>query len=94
MTARSSFDSSVVSANTTLVASNQSAANTAQETVNVTGVNANANPQRGASDAVMTATKNANIAYQVAKFNASQAHQAAVAVAKSTLRATGDVNPI
>ena len=95
MTARDTFYASVKTAEATKLSTLQAAATAAQEQINVTGVNAGANPQRGgASDAVIAATKAANIAYQVSQYNAHAAAQAAIAVARDTLRATGDLNPI
>ena len=94
MTARDTFYASVKTAEATKLSTLQAAATAAQEQINVTGVNSGANPQRGASDAVIAATKAANIAYQVSQYNAHAAAAAAIAVARDTLRAGGDLNPI
>jgi hypothetical protein len=91
LTARSTFESTVAASNPVLVASNQSAANAAQETINSVGVNAGNPTGRGVSAAADLTIRQANAAYIAAKAASAMAQQATIQVARDTLAATGDV---
>lgn len=93
MTARDTYVNSVATALTAKVATNVANANTHQETINASGVNAGNPTGRGAGSALMTATANANAAYAAAKLNAEMVKQIAIQAAKDTLRSTGDTAP-
>lgn len=93
MTARDTYVSSVKTAATTQSAAVQSAVVTAQETVNISGVNNNNNPQRGANAAAVTAIANAGKALIAALQLAEMNKQVSVQSAKDTLRSTGDTAP-
>jgi len=92
LTARSTYENSLATSNTTLVNSNQANALTCQETIAKLG----AHPSGGTSlaagvsagqDATIRA---ANATYIAAKATACAAQQSTIAVAKNTLRNTGD----
>ena len=93
MTARDTYTSSVKSAAASQVVTVTSAETTRQESVNASGVNVGYNLQTGNYANYAAAVKAANIA----KFNslnaAEAAKQATVAVARDTLKATGDLAP-
>ena len=89
MTARDTYIASVKTGENSKVATNIANANTAQETINVTGVN----PARGASAALIAAVNSSNAAYAAARLNAEMVKQVAIQAAKDTLRAGGDVHP-
>ena len=93
MTARDTYVAAVVSANLTKAATNVANSNTAQETINASGVNAGNPTGRGAGSAVMTATANANAALAAARVLAEHNKQVAIQAAKDTLRSTGDTAP-
>jgi len=92
VTARSSYESTCSSSNTTLQTTNQQNANTCQESISTLG----AHPTGGTSLAAGVSAANdakirtANQTYQVAKATACMTAQASVENAKNTLRATGD----
>jgi hypothetical protein len=83
------------SAANTRVNSNEQNALTYEETVNNVGAGPNGGTSlaTGVTAAQALTIKNAAIAYQVAKDAACRAEQAAIQVAKDTLRATGDYAP-
>lgn len=93
MTARDTYNASVATALATKVASNTNNTLTAQETINVTGVNAGLNPARGASAAFDAAVRTSNATLYAARKVAEMTKQVAIQAAKDTLRATGDSHP-
>lgn len=88
MTARDTYQASVVTAKVAKVATNIVNANAHQETINNVGVNAGANPQRGVTAANDVIIRAANVAYNVAKNKAEHDKQQAIQVAKDILRQT------
>lgn len=93
MTARETYASSVKTAAQTKTATVSAAETAAQETINASGCNVGYNLQTGNYANLATATKNA-IAAKLASVNAAEAaKQASIAVAKDTLRQSGDLGP-
>jgi hypothetical protein len=66
----------------------------AQETINASGVNVGYNLQTGNNPNYVAAIKAAALAKANSLFAAEAARQAAIAVARDTLRATGDLGPV
>jgi hypothetical protein len=95
MTARSTYEGTVNTSNTTLVSTNITNALTCQETINKVG----AGPNGGTSLATgVTAGQDAtiraaNVTYREALLSAEKARQASVQAARDTLANTGDVGP-
>ena len=93
MSSRDTFTSSVKSAAATQVASVTAAQGAFQETINQSGCNVGYNLQTGTYATFAAAVKAANLARLVAVNAAEAARQGTIAVARDTLKATGDVAP-
>lgn len=93
MTARSSYEASVKSAGQTAITTLIAAETTKQETIAASGTNVGYTHQSGNNANLLAAVKAAAQARWLATYNAEQAKQAALAVARDTLRATGDLAP-
>lgn len=99
MSARSTFEAVVApsavpgSAANVRVATNQTNALTAQESINAVGVNIGANPAFGVTAAHDATIRAANATYQVARATACATEQSTIQVAKDVLRNSGDVGP-
>ena len=94
MTSRDTYNSSVksaVAAKTATITANQT---TAQETINANGVNVGYTLQTGNYANFAAGVKAANQAKRDADFAAEQTKQAAIMVARDTLRDSGDKAPL
>ena len=91
MTARTTFDASVKSAESSKLATLMVAANTHQEAINAVGVNIGANPMLGVTAAHDAIIKAANVTLQTTAQKAEHDKQVAINNARATLQATGDV---
>lgn len=94
MSLRDTYNSSVKSATVTKTATLLANETTKQETINASGVNVGYNLQTGTYSTFAAAVKAANQSKRDSDFAAEQARQAAHAVARDTLRATGDLAPL
>jgi hypothetical protein len=94
MTARDTYNASVVSASKMQVTTLSTAQTSFQETINASGCNAGYTLQGGNYGNLAAAVKAANAARLAAVTNAETARQAAVAAARDTLKATGDLGPV
>ena len=93
MTARATFAATVQIAAVTQIAAVQAAETARQETINASGCNVGYNLQTGSYSAFAAAVKAANIAKTAALTAAEQTKQTAVAVARDTLKSSGDLAP-
>lgn len=93
MTARTTYEASCVTANSTVVANHISTTNTAQESINAAGVNAGKPLARGVAAADDVTIRNANKTYLYSRMLNEMAKQVSIQSAKDTLRATGDSAP-
>lgn len=93
MIARSTFDAAVSAAEITKTATLAAAANTHQEGIAASRHNVGYNTATGNFANLDSATKAANVAYQVTKQKAEHDKQVAVNNARATLQATGDLGP-
>jgi hypothetical protein len=94
MTSRSTYESTVKSAGQTQIATVVAAVGTAQTTADASNSVVGYNNATGNNGNLVAALKAAAIAKAAALFAAEQTRQATVAVARDTLRATGDVGPV
>jgi hypothetical protein len=92
MTARDTYNASIIAAAKTLTASKTANETTAQEAANQSGVNVGYTLQSGNNVNFVNGIKNAAIAKANANFAAEQAKQAALMVARDTLRTAGGDN--
>lgn len=90
---RDTYNSSVKSAGSAKPATLTTNQAVAQETINASGCNAGYNLQTGNYANFNTAMKNAIAAKRDADFAAEQTKQASIALARDTLRNTGDLAP-
>jgi hypothetical protein len=93
MTARDTYNASVVSANTAVVATGISNAVAEQETINAKGVNVGYTTQTGTFANLDSATKTANALRLSNAFAREKAKQSSIAAARDTLRNAGDYGP-
>jgi hypothetical protein len=94
MTARTTFEAAVLATGNVQIAAVAAAELTRQETVNVVGVNAGANPMLGATNSQIATINAANAAKAAAVLAAEVAKQASLAAARNTLRSSGDTGPV
>jgi hypothetical protein len=94
VTSRTTYETSVAGVGATWTSSVNAADLTLQESVNLTGVNAGANPQLGASSSQISSLKTAIAARLASRDAADRAKQATLAVARDTLRTAGDLAPL
>lgn len=94
MTSRDTFNSSVATASSTKAGTVAAAQTTAQTTIDASKSVVGYNLQNGNMANLQTATNNAIKALQATRLSAEQTAQAAIAVARDTLRNTGDVGPV
>jgi hypothetical protein len=94
MTARTTFASTILSASQAQITTTIAAQTTFQETINQSGCNVGYNTISGNYGNYAAAVKVANLAKLAALNAAEVAKQAAVAVARDTLKATGDAGPV
>jgi hypothetical protein len=90
LTARSVYEATLKTAPATRIATLETAATTLQEAINAAGVNAGKNPANGVSLADAATIKTAAQTYQATQATAVMTEQSTIAVAKNTLRSTGD----
>jgi hypothetical protein len=93
MTARDSYVSSAKSAEATKLATIGAAETTKQEAINASGVNVGYTLQSGNYSNFAAAIAAANAAKAASLYAAEVSRQAALAVARDTLRTTGDLAP-
>ncbi|MGB6236687.1 MAG: hypothetical protein WBG16_04995 [Bradyrhizobium sp.] len=94
MTARTTYTGAVQTAATAQLVTVNAAETTRQETINQSGCNVGYNLQTGNYGAFSAAVKAANLAKLAALNAAEVAKQAAVMVARDTLKSTGDVGAV
>ncbi|MFZ0767034.1 hypothetical protein [Bradyrhizobium sp.] len=94
MTARTTYAATVLSASQAQIATAIAAETTRQETINQSGCNVGYNTTSGNYGAFSAAVKAANLAKLAALNAAEVAKQAAVMVARDTLKSTGDVGAV
>jgi hypothetical protein len=94
MTARTTYAASVTAASAAQIAAVIATEMPFQETINAAGCNVGYSLQSGNYGNLAAAVKTANLA-KLAALNAAEiAKQAAIAVARDTLRTTGDVGSV
>ena len=94
MTARTTYTGDVQSASQAQIATVNAAETTRQETINQSGCNVGYNTTRAITANFSAAVKTANLAKLAALNAAEVAKQAAVMVARDTLKSTGDVGAV
>jgi hypothetical protein len=90
---RSVYEQSVANAQAPLVASNNSASLSAQESINAVGVNIGANTALGVTAAHDLTIRQANAAYIAAKQAAASTQMQTIQTARDLLASQGDTGP-